>query len=400
MYVTVTQQQHKFKYLTPLKKWVRAFRRLIAPCAQNKRKMVNMINIKKFAVLVVTLALVTVSFAYVFAGELQSGSHGVGVLKSADRFAYVGDLVTYQIRVYNPSDYDLYNINLTDTMLGFNDTIPFMAAGNTTGVTYIFHREVLETDPNPLINTVSVEAIDSEGAYSSASTQAITIIAERLIGIEKIGPNLACQGEKVKYTIMVDNTADTDLVDVVVEDEMLGFSWKGDLNVGESNVFNLTYTVPCDAEDTLTNTVTVWAQLNETAIYAEASWTTEILHPCVPHSMGYWKNHPEDWPADKIEIGNINYTKEEALDILIGANARDATRMLAAQLITAKLNRLSGASPCFYYCNDSLNIDNVISDADDFLATHTVGSNPSGDDRQVALKLKDTLDAYNNSGCD
>ncbi|NIR87663.1 hypothetical protein GWO13_08940 [Candidatus Bathyarchaeota archaeon] len=90
------------------------------------RQRRKMISTKKFVVLVVTLALVAISFAYVFAGELQSSFHGVGVLKSADRFASVGDLVTYEIRVYNPSDYDLRNINVTDTMLGFNDTIPFM----------------------------------------------------------------------------------------------------------------------------------------------------------------------------------------------------------------------------------------------------------------------------------
>jgi len=349
--------------------------------------------------LAIILGLISVSFVYVFAGELQSGFHGVGVLKSADHFAYVGDLVTYKIRVYNPSDYDLYHINVTDTMLGLNETIPFMTASNTTGVTYTLHREVLETDPNPLINTVFVEAVDSDGAYSSASTQAITTIAKRLINIEKFGPYFAYQGENIKYTIVVNNTVDVNLADVIVEDEMLGFSWKGDLNAGESNVFNLTYTVPCDVEDTLTNTAIVWAQLNETTIYAEASWTTEILRPRLPFSMGYWKNHPEDWPVDEIEIGGINYTKEEALNILHGANAKDATRMLAAQLIVAKLNRLSGASPYFYYCNNSINIDDIISNADDFLTTHRVGSNPTGDDRQAALKLKDMLDAYNNSGC-
>ena len=358
-----------------------------------------MISTKKFAVLVVTLTLVAVSFAYVFAGELQSDSHGVGLLKSADPFAYVGDSVTYQIKVYNPSGYDLYNINVTDTMLGFNDTILFMKEDNKTGVTYTFHRTVLQTDPNPLINTVSVEAIDSEGAYSSASTQAITIIAERLIDIEKVGPDFAYEGEKIKYTIMVNNTADADLVDVVVEDEMLGFSWQGDLNVGESNVFNLSYTVPCDAGDILTNTVIVWAQLNETTIYAEASWTTEILHPCVPRSKGYWKNHPEAWPVDQIEVGNVNYTKEEALEILIGANAKDATRMLAAQLIAAKLNRLSECSPCFYHCNEKMSIDDIINEADSFLESCPLGSDPQGDARQEALEIKDLLDAYNNSGC-
>lgn len=82
------------------------------------------------------------------------------------------------------------------------------------------------------------------------------------------------------------------------------------------------------------------------------------------------------------------------------ANAKDATRMLAAQLIAAKLNRLSGASPCFYYCEKQVNIDDVISNADAFLTEHPIGSNPQGEDRQTALRLKDILDAYNNIKCE
>ena len=67
----------------------------------------------------------------------------------------------------------------------------------------------------------------------------------------------------------------------------------------------------------MTNTAVVWAQINETTFYAEASWFTKILHPCIyPHSKGYWKNHPEEWPVEWIEIGDENYTKEEAIDIL------------------------------------------------------------------------------------
>jgi hypothetical protein len=362
--------------------------------------MIDMVNIKKSAVLIVPLVLVAASLAYAFSSQMHPRFHGVGVLKSADSYAYIGDLVTYQIKVYNPSDYDLYNVNVTDPMLGLNETIPFMAARNMTGITYIFHREVLEIDPNPLVNTVTVEAIDSAGVRSSASTQAITTIAKRIISISKVGPETAYEGERITYTITVNNTGNFSISDVVVEDEILGFSWKGDLNSGEVNTFNLTYTIPyCYCKENLTNIATVKAQVNETFIYAEASWTTKILHKWPTHSMGYWKNHPEKWPTNEIGIGNITYTKEEALQILRAANAKDATNMLAAQLIVAKLNRLSGASPCFYYCGKQVNIDDVISDANTFLTNHPVGSNPQGEDRQTALKLKDILDAYNNSEC-
>jgi len=359
-----------------------------------------MVSVKKSIMLMVPLVLVAASLTYAFSSQLQPRFHGVGVLKSADAYAYVGDVMTYQIKVYNPSDYDLYNINVSDPMLGLSETIPFMSARNMTGITYTFQREVLETDPNPLVNTVTVEAIDSAGVRSSASTQAITEIAQRLILISKVGPETAYEGEKITYTITVNNTGNFSISNVVVEDEMLGFSWKGDLNSGEVNTFNLTYTIPCClCRDNLTNIATVKAQVNETFIYAEASWTTKILHRWLPHSIGYWKNHPENWPTEEIEIGNKTYTKMEALQILKEANAKDATKMLVAQLIATKLNRLGGASPCFYYWGKRINIDDIISDADTFLTNHPIGSNPQGEDRQTALRLKDILDAYNNFEC-
>ena len=360
-----------------------------------------MTSLRKIAVLIATFVLIGASLAYVFATQLQPPSHGIGLLKSSDSFAYIGDFVKYQIQVYNPSEHDLYNINVTDAMLGLNDTIPFLEARNMTGMVYTFQREVLDTDVNPLVNEVFAEAVDSSGAYSSSSTQAVTVIAERTLTIEKTGPEYARKGKTIKYSITVNNTGENDLSDVVVEDELLGFSWQGDLNTGEINVFNLTYKIPCSIEGNLTNTATVWAQLNETTFYAEAAWTTKILHPCIyPHSKGYWKNHVEAWPVDWIEIGDVNYTKEEAIDILEGANAKDATRMLAAQLIAAKLNRLSGACPNFYHCDESLNIDEVIEDADEFLEEYPLGSDPQDENRQNALELKDWLDAYNNSKCD
>ena len=452
--------------------------------------------LRKPTILIAAL-LVTASLFYVSAPQNAGGFHGVGLLKSADPYAEVGDTVTYHIRVYNPSDYDLHSINVTDHLLGVNVTIPFMAEGNETGVTYTLTRTILDTDPNPLVNTVTVAAIDSEGVYSTASTEAKTTIVKRLIDITKTGPNYAHEEETVKYTITVTNLADATLYNVTVNDQLMGFGWKGDLSDGESNVFNLTYVVPAGAPDPLTNTVVANAKLDETIIYAEAMWTIDILHPKIdvekmarlgercrcenvtytitttntgdtelfnmtvmdslfgqppdgtipssllpgesfiwefnatisdctvnvvnvtavdilgmkvhdsdkatvkikgicPRSKGYWKNHPEAWPVEEIEIGNVTYTKEEALAILWGANAKDATKMLAAQLIAAKLNRLAGVSACFYYCHRLVNIDDIISDADSFLINHPLCSDPRGEDREAALWLKDLLDAYNN----
>jgi hypothetical protein len=410
---------------------------------------------KKLAMVAVALVLIVSPIVYAaLSNQLQAGSHGVGLLKTADAFAYVGDSVTYKIQVYNPSEFDLLNINVSDPMLGFEEMIPFLAAGNTTGVTFTLEREVLSTDPNPLVNTVVVE-----------------------------------------------NVGESDLANVTVNDEMLGFGWTGDLAVAESNVFNITYVIPRNASDPLMNVVTASAEVNQTMIYAESEWSVDILHPrltvnktvqpqtvsaeqnvtftievsntgdaalynltlsdsmygdapaaivpsmlspgdsftwsfnatvsnrcfvnkakatgvdalgrkvCAvdevnvsvkpktcPRSMGFWKNHPENWTMCEIEVGNVTYSKREAIRILDGANSKDATRMLLAQLITAKLNRMCGATSVFKYQRNEVNVDTVIVNARIFLSRYPLGTNPRGNARQEALSLKDMLDAYNNQG--
>jgi hypothetical protein len=456
----------------------------------------------KLVIVAVVLVLIVSPIAYVgFANQLEAGAHGVGLLKTADAFAYIGDNVTYQIKVYNPSEYDLLNVNVSDPMLGLNETIPFLAAGNTTGITFMMAREVLGTDPNPLVNTASVEAVDSSGARSTASTQAVTTIAERMIKLTKTGPEFAHVGDAVTYTIVVENVGESDLANVTVNDEMLGFSWMGNLDVAETNVFNVTYVVPRNASDPLTNVVTAYAEANETTVYAESECSVDILHPsltvkkmveptevyadqnvtftiavsntgdadlydltltdsmygdapaevvpamlapgesfwwsfnatvnstycvnkakatgidalgkmvwgcdkvsvCVkppvcPRSHGYWKNHPENWNCDKIDVGNVTYSKNEAMGILKDANSKDATYMLSAQLIAAKLNRKCGATSVFTYGYKEVNIDTVIVNVNVFLGQYPLGKNPQGTARQEALSLKDLLDAYNNQG--
>ncbi len=109
---------------------------------------------------------------------------------------------------------------------------------------------------------------------------------------------------------------------------------------------------------------------------------------CVcPHTIGYWKNHAGAWPVDELIVGGVTYTKAEAILILKGANAKDATMMLAAQLIASKLNVFAGGP---------VDIVPTIDAADAFLLDNPYGSDPQGDDRDYALSLKDQLDAYNN----
>jgi hypothetical protein len=105
-------------------------------------------------------------------------------------------------------------------------------------------------------------------------------------------------------------------------------------------------------------------------------------------TIGYWKNHLEDWPVTSLTIGGVTYNQIQLLGILRNANSKDATYMLAAQLVGAKLNVANGA--------DSSSIATTIANADAFLTSHPLGSNPRNADRDYALDLKDALDSFNN----
>ncbi len=109
-------------------------------------------------------------------------------------------------------------------------------------------------------------------------------------------------------------------------------------------------------------------------------------------TIGYWKTHPEAWPVQSIVVGNVSYTKANAIALLSTPSRGDKSIDLAKQLIGAKLNVLIGnASSC---------ISSTITAADAWLVLHPVGSNVSGSSAAWTTGggsvLHTTMDDYNN----
>jgi len=59
-------------------------------------------------------------------------------------------------------------------------------------------------------------------------------------------------------------------------------------------------------------------------------------------SQGYWKNHPEEWPVDEIEIGGDSYDKLCAILMMQLPTRGDKRLNMFEQLVAAKLNILVG----------------------------------------------------------
>lgn len=100
----------------------------------------------------------------------------------------------------------------------------------------------------------------------------------------------------------------------------------------------------------------------------------------------YWKNHPEAWLAENILIGNLTYTKEEAISIL-ETDTEDVPTNVLKQLFATILNILKGADPS--------RIENTVVTTIDWLGQHSPDSQLSETDQLTGMSLIDVLGKYN-----
>jgi hypothetical protein len=105
---------------------------------------------------------------------------------------------------------------------------------------------------------------------------------------------------------------------------------------------------------------------------------------------GFWKNHPEAWPSDTIEIGGIVYTKAVAIQLMQNPTKTDKTYNMFEQLVAAILNIEIG--------NDDSCIAADLVAADDWMALHPVGSGVSAESEAwTSISATFTkIDQYNN----
>jgi len=121
------------------------------------------------------------------------------------------------------------------------------------------------------------------------------------------------------------------------------------------------------------------------------SWV--IPEPYIPpegctYTIGYWKNHPYDWPVDDLSI----YTGHEAMMILwTPPRGGNAYLILAHQYIGAELNALNGTSVPDEVLMAWLDAQEIL------LQYKDEGTIPKKSlDRDLAIDLASMLDDYNN----
>ncbi len=106
-------------------------------------------------------------------------------------------------------------------------------------------------------------------------------------------------------------------------------------------------------------------------------------------TQGYWKTHSDAWPVNNLNLGTVNYTAAQLLSIFNQPVKGNGLVSLAHQLIAAKLNIASGATP------DAATAQ-AISDADAMIGSLIVPPVGSGKLSTSAVSsLVSILDSFN-----
>jgi len=254
-------------------------------------------------------------------------------------------------------------------------------------------------------------------AITSSAQGAPAILIVKIADTEAAAP-----GETVTYTYTVTNDGDVSLSDVTVSDDPAGSATyvSGDdgnelLDLEEIWIFTIIdYIIPVvEAPEYLCNIATAEGLYEGDPVSANSNEV--CIHTMGARTIGYWKNHLEDWcdlPEDSIFFEK---TEETLLAYFPGNGIEEdgvnPLEMLRVQLLAAELN-----VACFDVGFDYSryegdlggygNIYDVIVAAEDFLSLNPPELWPTDKkeqrefrkDNADSLALKDVLDTFNNMG--
>jgi uncharacterized repeat protein (TIGR01451 family) len=197
---------------------------------------------------------------------------GIAVDKTGDGLSKVGDDVDYTIKVTNTGKATLYKQSITDTVFGdlTDGTNPLISSSDCgaslapgDSCTIYVTRTVLNTDPDPLDNTVTVvytEFADPASlSFTDSDDHSVNLFQPSITFDKSVSANLSKVGDSVDYTLTLKNTSSSDTPDLActITDSALGISKSVTLASGASDVTTKSYTFQAGDSDPYKNTASV-----------------------------------------------------------------------------------------------------------------------------------------------
>ncbi|MDP3387756.1 MAG: hypothetical protein Q8S24_11005, partial [Eubacteriales bacterium] len=184
--------------------------------------------------------------------------------------AYVGDEITYSIRVTNNSNVELTDIVVEDSMFPTLEIAPITLAAGAYKDYTVTAAAVLGT----MNNTVTASSIMGDVSDTASASVVVTnrpVDPTYAIDVTKVAnPTSAYVGDEITYSIRVTNNSSVELTDIVVEDSMFPTLEIAPITLAAGAYKD--YTVTASAVlGTMNNTVTASSIVGDVSDTASAS---------------------------------------------------------------------------------------------------------------------------------
>ena len=233
----------------------------------------------------------------------------IDITLTGDALSKVGDEVTYILTVYNKSTTDtpLMNFDIAIPEIGYTTTQALDSGENFQDT--ISHT-IPSDAPDPFVVTATATATPAGFANTFTESDSHSVnLFQPAIGITKTADKTqASEGEEVTYTITVYNnsSADTPDMEFDIYDSTIGFTTSTTLASSESAVYNVTTTIPTDAEFPFVNVVNTTASPIGFPNEYTGSDTWMIVSEC--HEETAW-GYNEDYSIDFLDTTEFSNPK-------------------------------------------------------------------------------------------
>ncbi|WP_414052100.1 DUF7507 domain-containing protein [Macrococcus animalis] len=140
---------------------------------------------------------------------------------------HVGQVITYELEIFNTGNVTLTNIELVDPMFGgvIKLDTTTLQPGETTKVQLEHVVTQAEFDSRKITNTAKVTGVPPEGPpVSSEETEIVNTMPSTAIALDKTSDvtSVTQAGDIINYTFVITNTGTSTLTDVSLNDAKLG----------------------------------------------------------------------------------------------------------------------------------------------------------------------------------
>lgn len=218
--------------------------------------------------------------------------------KAAGVISKKGDTITYSFLIKNNGNVALTNIVVTDPLINPNTGNVVKDYGNTVlnpGDSlgpFTASYTVTGDEGDNITNTATVTAtvVNTQTTVSDEASATVHIVHPAIHLTKSVSPTQALVGQKVTYTITVQNTGDVALENGVVTDLLLSLdpiatnlTLAPAGETGDTAVFSVTYTIQTNDPDPFENTATVHANpvgLDNDITDSDTA-SVDIVHPAI-----------------------------------------------------------------------------------------------------------------------